>query len=165
VWEARDWPERTRFFPWAIGIPVLALAVCQLFLNLWRAFRPPVKPEANAIHGEPDDAKTPEMAVDARTLRQRTLTISVWAVVFALGLWLFGFKVGGLFLSLVFLRFQAHESWRMSVLYAVGIYLFFFAGLEMALAFPLPAGALATWLGLQSFDSYVVNPILSLVGL
>lgn len=162
VWEARDWPFRTRFFPWAIGFPVLVLAVIQLGLSVWKATRGGRDPKVEDVRGRPGDAADAEAAADARLVRQRTLTISAWSVFFALGLWLLGFKVGGLLLSPAFLRFQAHESWRMSILYGLGIYLFFFAGLEMALAFPLPPGALAASLGLQSFDSYVVDPILNL---
>ena len=47
-------------------------------------------------------------------------------------------------------------------MYGFGVYLFFFAGLETALAFPLPPGLIAKSLGLQSFDSYLVDPILNL---
>ena len=85
------------------------------------------------------------------------------AIVFALGFWLFGFKVGGLLLSPAFLRFQARETWKMSILYGLGVYLFFLGGFEMALGFPLPPGIIAASLGLQSFDWYVVNPILNLM--
>ena len=153
LWEAQDWPARTRFFPLAIGFPVLALSIIQLALSLWRGLRPATGGDGEAV------AVT---TVEAQLLRQRTLTISAWAVVFALGLWLLGFKLGGLLIAPAFLRFQAHESWATSILYGLGVYLFFFAGLEMALAFPLPHGWLASSLGLQSFDSYVVNPILNL---
>ena len=78
-------------------------------------------------------------------------------------MWLFGFKVGSLLLSLAFLRFPAHESRKMSIVYDLGIYLFFFVGFEMALGVPLPAGVIATSLGLQSFDWYLVNPLLALI--
>ena len=100
---------------------------------------------------------------DAKLLRERTFTISVWTLAFALGFWLFGFKVGGLLLSPAFLRFQARESWKMSIFYCLGIYLFFFALLETALGFPLPPGLIAASLGLRSFDLYVVNPLLDVI--
>jgi hypothetical protein len=96
-------------------------------------------------------------------LTKRTLSIAAWTIVFALGFCLLGFKVGGLLLSPAFLRFQARETWKMSVLYGLGVYVFFLGGLELALGFPLPPGMIAASLGLQSFDSYAVNPILNLI--
>jgi hypothetical protein len=157
LWEARDWPFRTRFFPWVIGFPILALALIQLGLSI-----------RTAISGRPDQRVAGEVqdageGADETLLHRRTLGIAAWAVAFALGLWIFGFKVGGPLLTLVFLRFQAHETWRMSIGYAFIVYLFFFAGLELGLALPLPPGLLAASLGLDSFDSYLVNPILNLV--
>lgn len=160
LWEAQDWPARTRFFPWAIGFPVLALSAIQLGVSVWRSLRPQTDTNDGGEGHEP----TATSPLEAQLLRQRTFAISGWAVVFALGLWLFGFKLGGLLIAPAFLRFQAHESWTTSILYGLGVYLFFFAGLEMALAFPLPHGLLASSLGLQSLDSYLVNPILSLFG-
>ncbi|MFQ5849668.1 MAG: hypothetical protein ACE5JU_03655 [Candidatus Binatia bacterium] len=163
VWEAREWPFLTRFFPWAIGFPVLALALMQFALASWQAFRQRMDPEVGAIQGEPGEELEAGAMLDGKLLRQRTLSISAWTIAFALGFWLLGFKVGGLLLSPAFLRFQAHESWKMSILYGLGTYLFFFAGLELALGFPLPPGVIATSLGLRSFDSYVVNPLLNMI--
>lgn len=159
VWEAQDWRFRTRFFPWAIGFPVLALAAVHLGLSVWTAMRPP-KPEEGREEPEPPADSGPPP--DPSLVRRRTLEISAWAVAFALGLWLLGFKVGGLVLSPAFLRFQARETRTTSLVYGFGVYLFFFAGLETALAFPLPPGLIARSLGLQSFDSYLVDPILDL---
>lgn len=161
VWEARSWPFRTRLFPWAVGFPVLALALLQLAHSLWRAIRHRSTEETNGIRSQPDEIATTGVARDPRLAGPRTLSIAAWTVAFALGFWLFGFKVGGPLLSLVFLRFQAHESWTVSVLYSLGVYLFFFLGFELALGVPLPAGLIATSLGLQSFDWYLVNPFLN----
>jgi hypothetical protein len=154
VWEARSWPFRTRLFPWAIGFPVLALALVQLGLASWHAIRQ----RKNLVTGD-----TLGQQAENNVARARTIVISAWTVAFALGFWLFGFKVGSLLLSLAFLRFQAHESWKMSVVYGLGIYLFFLVGFELALGAPLPAGVIATSLGLQSFDWYLVNPFLNLI--
>lgn len=147
VWEARDWPFRTRLFPWAIGIPALGLALVQFGLACWKAFRQRVAPEVDGNHG----------------VRHRTLSISAWTLAFAAGFWLFGFKVGGLMLTPAFLRLQARESWKMSALYGLAVYVFFLVGFEMALGFPLPAGVIAPSLGLQSFDWYLVNPVLNFI--
>ncbi|MFQ5916163.1 MAG: tripartite tricarboxylate transporter TctB family protein [Nitrospinota bacterium] len=163
VWEAREWPFLTRFFPWAIGFPALALALVQFGIAFWRAFCQRVDPEVDAIQGEPGGKAEAGAVLDTELIHQRTLSISAWILAFALGLWLFGFKVGGLLMSPAFLRFQARESWKMSILYGFVVYFFFFAGFEMALGFPLPPGVIAKSLGLQSFDWYLVNPLLDVI--
>ncbi len=159
VWEAQDWPARTRFFPLAIGYPVLVMAVMHLAYSLWLGLRPPVPASAAETSQAAMDEGPP---MDPALVRRRTLEISVWAVLFALGLWLLGFKVGGLVIPPIFLRFQARETWRTSVLYGFVVYLFFWGGLERALSFPLPPGRIAYSLGLYSFDSYLTDPLLNL---
>lgn len=155
VWEAQSWPARTRFFPLAIGYPVLAMSVMHLVYSLWLGLRParfaqgPTEPEAGLV-------------LDPAMVRRRTLEISFWAVAFALGLWLLGFKVGGLIIPTIFLHYQAREIWRTSLLYSLGVYIFFKMGLEEALSFPLPPGRIARALDLYSFDSYLIDPILNL---
>ncbi len=160
VWEAQGWPARTRFFPLAIGYPVLALSVMHLAYSLWLGLRPlgfghdPASPEPVAEAGP---------VLEPAVVRRRTMEISVWAVAFALGLYLLGFKVGGLVIPTIFLRYQARELWRTSLLYSLGVYVFFKIGLEEALSFPLPAGQIAFGLGFYSFDSYLIDPVLNLL--
>ncbi|HXV81516.1 MAG TPA: tripartite tricarboxylate transporter TctB family protein [Candidatus Binatia bacterium] len=163
VWEARSWPFRTRLFPWAVGFPVLALALLQFALSLWQAIRYRSTGETSGRSSQPGEMASGGVTPDATLVGRRTLSIAAWIVAFALGFWLFGFKIGGLLLSLVFLRFQARESWTVSVLYGLGIYLFFLLGFELALGVPLPAGVIATSIGLQSFDWYLINPLLNSV--
>jgi Tripartite tricarboxylate transporter TctB family len=163
VWEARGWPFRTRLFPWSIGFPVLGLALVQFGIASWKAIRRQPDSEGDGVQGEPGEKGESEATLDPKLLLQRTLSIAAWTIVFALGFWLFGFKVGGLLLSPAFLRFQARETWRMSIVYGLGVYLFFLGGFEMALGVPLPPGIIATSFGLQSFDWYAINPMLNLI--
>ena len=157
VWEAQGWPARTRFFPLAIGYPVLAMAVMHLAYSLWLGLRP-----ARPGQGSPEPAAEGGIVLDPVVVRRRTLEISFWAVAFALGLWLLGFKVGGLVMPTIFLHYQAREIWRTSLLYSLGVYVFFKIGLEEALSFPLPPGRIADVFGLYSFDSYLMDPLLNL---
>ncbi|MDE0034677.1 MAG: hypothetical protein OXU75_16340 [Deltaproteobacteria bacterium] len=159
VWEAQQWPARTRFFPLAIGYPVLAMAVMHLAYSLWLGLRPLRFAQGPAA---PEPAAEAGIVVEPAVVRRRTLEISFWAVTFAVGLYLLGFKVGGLIIPTIFLRYQANELWRTSLLYSLGVYVFFKIGLEEALSFPLPAGQIAFGLGLYSFDSYLIDPVLNL---
>ena len=160
VWEAQAWPARTRFFPLAIGYPVLGMAAMHLAYSLWLGLRPPDPAHARAA---PDPLADAGPVIEPAVVRQRTLQISFWAVAFALGLYLLGFKVGGLVIPTIFLRYQAHELWRTSLVYSLGVYIFFKIGLEELLSFPLPDGQLAYAMGLYSFDSYLIDPVLNLV--
>ena len=160
VWEAQAWPARTRFFPLAIGYPVLAMAAMHLAYSLWLGLRPV---GAGRGPAEPESVAEGDLVLEPAMVRRRTLEISFWAVIFALGLYLLGFKVGGLVIPVIFLRFQARELWRTSLLYSLGVYVFFKIGLEELLSFPLPDGQLAYALGLYSFDSYLIDPVLNLV--
>ena len=168
VWEARDWPFRTRLFPWAIGFPMLALALVQCGCAVSKALRRQSGGKADiGTSGQqaPLEVSPAEQAglIADPAARARAIAISAWTVAFALGFWLFGFKIGGLLLSLTFLRFQARESWKTSVVFALGIYLFFLLGFELALGVPLAPGVIATALELQSFDWYLVNPLLNVI--
>ena len=163
VWEARDWPFRTRLFPWSIGFPLLGLALVQFGMASWKALRRQLDSEVDEVTHKPGEKAESGALLDAKLLIHRTHSIAAWTIVFALGFWLFGFKVGGLLLSPAFLRFQARETWKVSIVYGLGVYLFFLGGLELALGFPLPPGIIGASLGLHSFDSYVVNPILNLI--
>lgn len=157
VWEAQGWPARTRFFPLAIGYPMLTMAAMHLAYSLWLGLRPA---QGLAV---PEPAAEGGIVLDPAVVRRRTMEISFWAVAFALGLYLLGFKVGGLVIPTIFLRYQARELWRISLLYSLGVYVFFKIGLEEALSFPLPAGQIAYGLGLYSFDSYLIDPVLNLL--
>jgi len=84
-----DWD--TRLFPWAIGIPALALAVRQLLAD-WRSAG------TNAESGEatryagvldiPVDRSIPPEEIFRHTVR-----IAYWILIFACGIWFLGFLI------------------------------------------------------------------------
>jgi hypothetical protein len=187
VWEARDWPFRARLFPWAIGFPVLALVLLQVALAVRGALRErpaavgvasarpamaerPAGPGGGGSQGDAAavaaalDAATeelPNVEVDPAIARQRALMISAWALAFFFGIWLLGFKLGSTALTIAFLRFGAHETWKLSLIFGAVTYLFFLLAFDLALNIPFGAGLIAEWLGLESFDSYLVDPLLA----
>jgi hypothetical protein len=190
VWEARDWPFRARLFPWAIGIPVLVMAVIQLGLAVRAALRaqavavqPAGAPAAAAAEPAPgpgtasgessavaaalaaaaaeERRETVEAVMDPLVMRQRALMIAAWLFAFFFGIWFLGFKVGSTLLTIAFLRFGAHEKWKLSIIFGVVTYLFFLLMFDLALNVPFGPGLIAESLGLNSFDSYIVDPILS----
>src|SRR5258706_15247826 len=73
VYQAKDWRIQARLYPWAIGIPMLILAVTQLVLDL-RGIGPK-KGSSDA----PVDVQFAERA-DPVVARRRTINIFSWIV-------------------------------------------------------------------------------------
>lgn len=167
LWEARAWPPHARLFPWSVEFCVLGLAVAQLGMAFWSIFRaePAVKGADSdqarpAVSGE-EASRSRQGDADRKVTRRRVIVMQGWIVVFFLGIWLLGFKVGSLFLTFAFLKFTASEKWSVSAALAVGIYLFFLIVFDIALKVPLGNGFVADYFGLDSLDSYIIRrPIL-----
>ena len=144
LWTARTWPVHSRIFPWSIGFGVLLLALAQLIRSVREVIR------STGGSDVPDDA-----------VRRRVLVMCGWILVFFLGIWLLGFRVGSFLLTLAFLRFGASESWRVSVSAGGVSYLFFLLVFHFALQVPLAPGLLTESLGLESLDTYLISRLLN----
>ncbi|MBI4493257.1 MAG: tripartite tricarboxylate transporter TctB family protein [Chloroflexi bacterium] len=106
-------------------------------------------------------AAAEEEELPAAMVRQRTLHMSVWILVFCLGVAVLGFKIGAALLSLAFMRFAAHEKWKLALAISLATYFFFYFVFDYSLNVPFPNGWLADWLGLDALDSYIMNPIVN----
>ena len=95
---------------------------------------------------------------DTAEERKRFLAISIWIIAFAIAIWA-GFKIGAPLAAFAFLYFGAHEQKLTSVVYALSTYLAFLIVFDLALAIPFPPGLIAESLSMQSFDSYLVDPV------
>jgi putative tricarboxylic transport membrane protein len=172
VWEARGWPLRVKLFPWTIGIPALLAAVTQLWFAVQAqrvVSEVPSESQVAALAGGvvgPDPANRDLVALSASTPdiadsgeRKRFFTISIWIIAFAIAIWLLGFKIGAPLAAFAFLYFGAHEQKLTSSVYALSTYLAFLIVFDLALAIPFPPGLIAESLSMQSFDSYLVDPV------
>lgn len=174
VWEARNLPPRVQLVPWTIGIPVLALAVFQLVTAV-RALRAPA-PAPSTVAPVSDggldlssaDAvaatATAELAaaeggVEPEVARQRGLQMFAWILGFFAALMLLGFRVGAPLATFLFLRFASRESLRTSLTITVVTYLLLLVA-DYAHAVTLSTGMIVQALGMESFDAYLVDPII-----
>lgn len=113
---AAQYPADSRFMPWVVGIPALALCLAQLGLDLRRR-------------------EGPEREAAASPRREAAM----WAYFLALvgGILLFGFRVAVPLFILVFLRHWARASWPLALgltaAASVILYLVFVQGLNVAL--------------------------------
>ena len=135
VFEARDWGIRARLFPWAIGLPLLALIAALLVLQVARLLRKP-DPE-----GESDGA----LSIDRASVR-RGFEITAWLLAFLVAIWLLGFPVGGTLGTLAYLKLSAREKWPISLVISGGTALFFFLMIN-GLHTPFPQGTLFELIG------------------
>ena len=158
IWEARAWPLGARLLPWTLGVPVLALALVQLVL----AFRARRSTVASRPDGEGSLPAEPP-APPAGGGLVRFLKIAGLVPAFALGIGLFGFRLGAAVLTFTFLKALAGESWRMTLALTATTYLAFLLAFSIGLNLTFPAGALATTLGTDAFDAFVVDAVRSLL--
>ena len=151
VWEGRDWSFHSRLFPWSIGLTVLVLALTQLVLSVRNFQINPLKDDTQPKVGQADEVEQNNV--------WRLVTIGSWIAVFFLGIWLFGFRVGSLILTITFLRFAAKENYKECVSLALVNYLFFVIIFDFALGVPLLEGALAQWLEIESLDGFLIKEL------
>ena len=138
LWQSRNFGYRAGLFPWAIGFPVLALAIVQLGKELL-GFKE--KPRATEFGPGVGPAISPELAY------RRTLAILGWTIGFFVGIWLLGFSLAVPTTIILYLKF-AKEKWPITLALALVAWLFFYGLFDYALHVPFPDGQLFLWLGL-----------------
>ena len=136
LWQSRDFGFRAGLFPWVIGIPVFALAVLQLVLELAGKEQRPAMfvPEPG-----PD--------IPALELRRRTAAILGWIVGYLAAIWLLGFTLGGTLCTFLLLKIGSRERWPISLAMTAGVAAFIYAVFERGLRVPFPPGQLFAWFG------------------
>jgi Tripartite tricarboxylate transporter TctB family len=156
IWEARQWPPPSKLFPWSLAFTVLTLALLH-FALAWRgalkentagnlAAKRTEDANASATTGRSDSES---LLISPEIARQRAIVICCWIVAFFIGISLLGFKLGSLFLTFMFLKFTARESWTISAAIAVANYLFFWLVFDIALRTPLGSGLLGDYFGIN----------------
>ena len=138
LWQSRNFGYRAGLFPWAIGFPVLALAIVQLGMELLGFEK---KPRATEFGLGVGPEISPELAY------RRTLAILGWTIGFFIGIWLLGFSLAVPTMIIIYLKF-AKEKWPITLALALVAWLFFYGLFDYALHVPFPDGQLFLWLGL-----------------
>src|SRR5688572_12344765 len=102
----RGWGQKSSLFPLVIGIPTFALALLQLAIDI--GGRRKVEVATPAAPDVPPDL-----------VRQRTMVILSTFIGFVLATWLLSFTIAVPLVTLLYLRFGAGESWRLSLILTV----------------------------------------------
>jgi putative tricarboxylic transport membrane protein len=141
VYQAKDWRLQARLYPWAIGIPMLILAVAQVVLDL-RGIGPK-KSGSDAPVDVQFAART-----DPVVARRRTINIFSWILGYVFSIWLIGFAYSVPLIVFLYLKVQSREKWPISIALTALAWLFFWALFDRLLHLPFPEGQLFFWLGL-----------------
>ena len=142
VYTARDWRLQARLYPWAIGIPMLVLALVQVVLDL-RGIGPK-KSRSDA----PVDVQFAERT-DPVVARRRTINIFSWIAGYIVSIWLFGFAYSVPLVVFLYLKVQSRERWPLSIVLTAAAWLLFWGLFDRLLHLPFPQGELFVWLGLE----------------
>jgi hypothetical protein len=114
LYTSRDWSLQARLFPWTIGIPALGLCLIQLFMDLWKAVRPgsePVDDDQGIMDLKVDKDVAPALVV------RRAVNIFAWVFGLFASIWLVGFLVSIPLFILSYMRFQARETWSITLVW------------------------------------------------
>ncbi len=144
VWEAAEWRLQARLYPWAIGIPMILLAV----INIVQELRGPKKEGEGASANTPADFQLTQ-TVDWDVAVKRTSNILSWIVGFMAGIWLVGFSITVAGMTFGYLKIQSKEGWPMSLILTASAWLIYYVVFERTLLLPFPEGQVFRWLGIE----------------
>ena len=133
---------QARLYPWAIGIPMLILALVQVILDL-KGYK-----AKETSDGAPVDFQFTQ-TIEPAVARKRAVTMFSWLLGFFLLVWLLGFEYGIPLMVFGYLKFQSNESWVLSIILTVLAFVFFWLLFVKLLTLPFPQGLIFTWLGIN----------------
>ena len=132
---------QARLYPWAIGIPMVILALVQVILDL-RGYK-----AKETSDGAPVDFQFTQ-TIEPALARKRAITMFSWLLGFFLVVWLLGFEYGIPLMVFSYLKLQSNESWVLSIILTVLAFVFFWLLFVKLLTLPFPQGLIFTWLGI-----------------
>jgi len=143
VYEARDWRLQARLYPWAVGIPMLVLAVTHLIWELRGANGKPAT-QAAAVPVDVQFTQGADPAAD----RRRAINIFCWIFGFFAGIWLLGFNIAVPLFVFLYLKVRSGEGWVLSSALTGAAWLLFWGLFVWLLRLPFPDGVVFSLLGL-----------------
>jgi hypothetical protein len=134
--------SQARMMPLIIGVPVLLLALWQLFLEFRRA----------AEKGEKRKEEKPKEGPAAQEHRH-SLTVYGWVFAMFGAIYLVGFVITTFFYPLLYMRIVGHRSWRMSAGISLGALAFLYVVMILGLNVELYDGVVVVALR-KAFAGY-----------
>ncbi len=139
VFMASRWSFKTGFFPLAVAIPLILLALAHLFLEFFGA---PEKAGGPAVDAEFSNEVPPEVT------RRRVFSIFSWIAGFILLVFLVGFPVAVPLFVFSYLKLQSEATWLRSIALTAIAWGFFHAVFQRLVSLQFESGVIQTWMGL-----------------
>ena len=144
VYQAQEWRLQARLYPWAIGIPMLILAIVQVILDLKGV---KAKESSDGAPPTPMDFQFTK-DIDPVTARNRAVIMFSWLLGFFGLIYLLGFTIAIPLMMFLYFKFHGGESWVLSISLTVIAWFFFYGLFVKLLTLPFPEGILITYFGL-----------------
>ena len=141
VYQAHDWRMQARLYPFAIGIPMIILALIQVILDL-KGYEPKQADDAAPVDIQRTLTVAPEVAF------KRTINTFGWFLGFFAGIWLVGFSITIPVMVFSYMYFHGKEKLMLSATLTAIAFVFFWMLFVRLLNLPFPDGQVQTWLGL-----------------
>lgn len=141
VFQAQEWRLQARLYPWAIGIPMLILAIIQVVMDL-RGYE-----AKESSDGTPMDFQFAQQT-DPEAAKKRTINMFLWLFGFFFAVLLFGFSIAIPLMVFGFTHIQSKEPLVLCLCLTAGAWLFFWGLFVKLLTLPFPDGLIFSLLGL-----------------
>jgi hypothetical protein len=154
---ASGYPAGARFMPFVLGFPAIALCLLQLFLDarerhrnnaviadtpseVQRAEDQVSRAVGHQVHFDVGDILLPEQGLAPGEQLRREAIVWGYFLGLILGIILFGFHFSVPVFLVLFLRYRAEASWRLTLGLTVSVCIFLFAVFEYVLHITLHTG-------------------------
>jgi hypothetical protein len=115
---ANNWPLKTALFPMILGISGAILAIAELLVSLFGAEEDAKKRAAVDFN--------PSGHADKALASRRTLSISLWIILFSLLIFFLGLPIAVPLFVFSYLKFQGKEGWGITIVMTLSCWLFFY---------------------------------------
>ena len=139
AFSASHWSFKTGFFPLAVSIPLIVLAILNLVLEFVGGKE---KPSGPALEAEFANDLPPEVA------RRRVVEVFSWIAGFIVLVFLVGFPVAVPLFVLSYLAMQSRIGWLQSMTLTAGAWGFFYFLFQRLLNLQFETGVIQGWMGL-----------------
>ena len=154
---ASGYPAGARFMPFVLGFPAIALCLLQLFLDarerrrnnaapadalseVHRAEEQVSRAVGHQVHFDVGDILLPDQGLPPGEQIRREVIVWGYFLALIIGIILFGFHLSVPVFLIVFLRYRAEASWRLTLGLTVSVCIFLFAVFENVLHMSLHTG-------------------------
>jgi hypothetical protein len=139
VYSASHWSFKTGFFPMAVAIPLIVVALVYLGLELLGGLERAGEP---VLEAEFSQEVAPQLA------RRRALALFSWIGGFIVLVFLIGFPVAVPLFIFLYLRIQSELSWSRSIALTAVTWGLFYIVFQRVVKLQFESGAVQTWLGI-----------------